>query len=79
MSNSLLSGSRMRPPSGRPVLADDPWLGLAGCFQPLRRARQTAQMVSARLGLPVAAELDDRREVNVGELDGRADDCAWRV
>jgi broad specificity phosphatase PhoE len=52
--------------------------GLLVC-SPLRRARQTAQIVSARLGLPVAAELDDLREVNVGELDGRADDRAWRV
>jgi broad specificity phosphatase PhoE len=52
--------------------------GLLVC-SPLRRARQTAQIVSGRLGLPVAAELDDLREVNVGELDGRADDCAWRV
>jgi broad specificity phosphatase PhoE len=46
---------------------------------PLRRARQTAKIVSARLGLPVADELDDLREVNVGELDGRADHRAWRV
>jgi probable phosphoglycerate mutase len=46
---------------------------------PLRRARQTAEIVSARLRLPVGAELDDLREVNVGELDGRADDRAWRV
>jgi len=52
--------------------------GLLVC-SPLRRARQTAQIVSARLELPVAAELDDLREVNVGELDGRADDSAWRV
>lgn len=52
--------------------------GLLVC-SPLRRARQTAQIVSARLGLPVRAELDDLREVNVGELDGRADDSAWRV
>jgi len=52
--------------------------GLLVC-SPLLRARQTAQIVSARLGLPVAAELDDLREVNVGELDGRADDSAWRV
>jgi broad specificity phosphatase PhoE len=44
---------------------------------PLRRARQTADILSARLGLPVAAELDDLREVNVGELDGRNDDAAW--
>jgi broad specificity phosphatase PhoE len=56
----------------------------AGCYgllvcSPLRRARQTAHIVSARLGLPLAAELDDLREVNVGELDGRADARAWRV
>lgn len=52
--------------------------GLLVC-SPLRRARQTAQIVSARLGLPVAAEFDDLREVNVGELDGRADDSAWNA
>jgi broad specificity phosphatase PhoE len=52
--------------------------GLLVC-SPLRRARRTAQIVSDALGLPVAAELDDLREVNVGELDGRADDGAWQV
>jgi probable phosphoglycerate mutase len=57
--------------------AADPY-GLLVC-SPLRRARQTAQIVSGRLGLPIAAELDDLREVNVGELDGRADDGAWHV
>lgn len=46
---------------------------------PLRRARQTAGIISARLSLPVAAELQDLREVNVGDLDGRDDDKAWRV
>jgi broad specificity phosphatase PhoE len=45
----------------------------------LRRARQTAQIVSARLGLPVAAELDELRELNVGRLDGRSDPRAWAV
>jgi broad specificity phosphatase PhoE len=45
---------------------------------PLRRARQTADIVSARLGLPIAAELEDLREVNVGYLDGRNDAAAWR-
>lgn len=52
--------------------------GLLAC-SPLRRARQTAQIVSARLGLPVWAELDDLREVNVGDLDGRNDDAAWQI
>jgi broad specificity phosphatase PhoE len=44
---------------------------------PLRRARQTADVVSARLGLPIAAELEELREVDVGDLDGRNDDAAW--
>jgi broad specificity phosphatase PhoE len=52
--------------------------GLLAC-SPLRRARQTAQIVSARLALPVGAELDDLREVNVGDLDGRSDDDAWEI
>jgi broad specificity phosphatase PhoE len=55
-----------------------PSYGLLVC-SPLRRARQTAQIVSARLNLPVAAELDDLREINVGDLDGRSDDSAWQV
>ncbi len=28
---------------------------------------------------PVAAELDDLREINVGDLDGHNDDSAWQV
>src|SRR5215469_4578026 len=35
---------------------------------PLRRARQTAQIVGGRLGLPIACELEDLRELNVGVL-----------
>jgi broad specificity phosphatase PhoE len=46
---------------------------------PLRRARQTADILGSRLGLPVAMELDDLREVNVGDLDGRSDDRAWEI
>jgi broad specificity phosphatase PhoE len=44
---------------------------------PLRRAQQTADVVARRLGIPVAAELDGLRELNVGSLDGRRDDQAW--
>ncbi|HEX3922959.1 MAG TPA: histidine phosphatase family protein [Streptosporangiaceae bacterium] len=44
---------------------------------PLRRARQTADIIGRRLGLPVAMELEDLREVNVGALDGRSDAEAW--
>jgi len=43
----------------------------------LRRARQTAEIIAARLRLPVAAELDELRELNVGGLDGRSDPGAW--
>ena len=53
-------------------------IGLLAC-SPLRRARQTAEIVGRRLGLPVAMELDDLREVNVGELDGRSDARAWEI
>jgi probable phosphoglycerate mutase len=57
--------------------ADDP-VRLLAC-SPLRRARQTAQVVGERLGLATALELDDLRELNVGVLDGRSDADAWRT
>ena len=53
-------------------------IGLLAC-SPLRRAGQTADIVGQRLGLPAAMELDDLREVNVGELDGRSDAEAWEI
>jgi broad specificity phosphatase PhoE len=46
---------------------------------PLRRARQTAEIVAQLLALPIAAERDDLRELNVGDLDGRNDEQSWRV
>jgi broad specificity phosphatase PhoE len=46
---------------------------------PLRRARQTAEIVAQRLGLPIRTELDDLRELNVGALDGRSDEQAWGI
>jgi broad specificity phosphatase PhoE len=46
---------------------------------PLRRARQTAEIVARRLRLPIRAELDDLRELNVGALDGRSDEQAWGI
>lgn len=46
---------------------------------PLRRARQTAEIVGQLLGLPVTAESEHLRELNVGELDGRSDAEAWQV
>lgn len=51
---------------------------LTGLFcSPLRRARQTAEVVGRRLRLRITAELDDLRELNVGTLDGRNDPEAW--
>ena len=44
---------------------------------PLRRARQTAEIAGQLLGLPIAAELEGLRELNVGDLDGRSDQAAW--
>jgi ribonuclease H / adenosylcobalamin/alpha-ribazole phosphatase len=60
------------------LCAARPSYGVLVC-SPLRRARQTAQIVSARLHLPVMAELDDLREINVGDLDGRNDGSAWQI
>src|SRR5580698_8828580 len=62
----------------RLAAADAGQVQLLAC-SPLRRARQTAEIVGRRLGLPVAMELDDLREVNVGELDGRSDAQAWEI
>ncbi len=45
---------------------------------PLRRARQTAQVVANRLGTHLVV-LDELRELDVGELDGRSDPEAWTV
>jgi probable phosphoglycerate mutase len=53
-------------------------VGLLAC-SPLRRARQTAQIVGSQLGLPDAWEVDDLRELNVGLLDGRSDTHAWHT
>ena len=57
-------------PAGRPVLL---------VCSPLRRARQTAEIVGAHLGLRVALELDELRELDVGSLDGRSDETAWAI
>lgn len=46
---------------------------------PLRRARQTAQILTAELGLGDAEVVEALREVDVGVLDGRSDNEAWRV
>jgi broad specificity phosphatase PhoE len=53
-------------------------IGYLTC-SPLRRARQTAEIIGARLRLPVTVGGDDLRELNIGDLDGRSDDEAWRI
>ena len=62
--------------AGRLAAAGAGPIGLLAC-SPLRRARETADFVSARLGRPVGLVLDDLREVDVGDLDGRSDAGAW--
>lgn len=46
---------------------------------PLRRAVQTAEIVSGYLGLPIGLELAGLREINVGDLDGKNDPESWRI
>jgi broad specificity phosphatase PhoE len=46
---------------------------------PLRRAVQTAEIVASYLGIEIAETIDDLRELNVGELDGRNDRESWTV
>jgi broad specificity phosphatase PhoE len=43
---------------------------------PLRRAQQTAAMVASALGADFVT-MEELRELNVGELDGRGDPAAW--
>lgn len=45
---------------------------------PLRRARETAAVIGFVLGLDVEV-LEQLRELNVGDLEGRSDDDAWRI
>lgn len=59
-------------------LADGALPVAAVACSPMRRARQTADAVAARLGVPLT-EVEDLRELDVGSLDGRADDAAWRI
>lgn len=45
---------------------------------PLKRALETATVVSQRLDVPVFKR-EGLREVNVGSLDGRGDEEAWKI
>lgn len=46
---------------------------------PLRRAIQTAEIISGYLGVSIGLELDGLREINVGDLDGKSDPESWRI
>jgi broad specificity phosphatase PhoE len=70
------TGRRQAQDLGDLLAAGGEPIGQLVC-SPLRRARQTADIVGRRLGLPVVMELDDLRELNVGSLDGRSDAAAW--
>jgi broad specificity phosphatase PhoE len=45
---------------------------------PLHRALETASVVAGRLGATLIT-LEGLREVNVGDLDGRSDEEAWKI
>jgi broad specificity phosphatase PhoE len=45
---------------------------------PLRRARETARVVAERWAL-TPVEVEEFRELDVGELDGRSDATAWQT
>ena len=45
---------------------------------PLRRAQETADIIGAQLGLETTV-LEELREVNVGDLEGRSDEEAWAL
>jgi broad specificity phosphatase PhoE len=45
---------------------------------PLRRARETAQIVADATGQRIVV-VEDFRELDVGELDGRSDATAWQT
>jgi broad specificity phosphatase PhoE len=44
---------------------------------PLRRARQTAEILGHQVGIDLTGVVEELREVNVGELDGRGAASAW--
>ena len=45
---------------------------------PLRRAAQTARILASRLAIPVRT-LEELRELDVGDLEGRSDEQAWKL
>jgi len=45
---------------------------------PLRRAAQTARILASRLAVPVHT-LEELRELDVGDLEGRRDEQAWKL
>jgi broad specificity phosphatase PhoE len=45
---------------------------------PLRRAAQTAEIIARAVGSEVAI-VEELRELNVGDLDGRSDEDAWAI
>lgn len=45
---------------------------------PLRRAKETAEIIASTLGINVAV-FDELREVNVGTLEGQSNDHNWKI
>lgn len=72
-----LGGQQARDLGAR--LRRDGELPVAVLCSPMKRARQTAEIVADELGMEVAEQIEGLRERNVGDLDGRNDDEGWRA
>ncbi len=46
---------------------------------PLKRARETSQIVTEFLRIPQAVVLEELRELNVGMLEGKSDAASWKL
>jgi len=71
-------GRDQAPALGRRLVAAGPRFNFVA-VSPLRRAIQTAEIISGYVGVPIGLELDELREINVGDLDGRNDPKSWRI
>jgi probable phosphoglycerate mutase len=71
-------GRDQAPALGRRLVAAGPRFNFVA-VSPLRRAIQTAEIISGYVGVPIGLELDELREINVGDLDGKSDPESWRI
>jgi probable phosphoglycerate mutase len=70
-------GRRQAHTLGQRLAQSRSWRPAAIVCSPLRRARQTADIVAGYVDVAVASEVEDLRELDVGDLDGRDEPEAW--